>query len=120
MVSLRSLVFSEYRRDNEITHDSLAILWDKENPETIKRYLTEARSLNLQEDKKISKISLDAIEPMVVDAVNKAPNTSNIKLALDFIRLKQSTEGLQDDIDIEHYLKKVEAITGCQGEVDND
>ena len=120
MVSLRSQVFDLYDHNNEITHSSLCDMFVKAKSDVLSVYLSEAKSpMRKIKDKPIKKINLDQIESRIIAIVNKSPNAQNMKLALDFIRLKQSTEGLQDDIDIEQYLKKVEAITSCQVEVDN-
>ena len=121
MVSLRSQVFSAYDISNEITHAGLCSLFVNEKPEVLATYLSEARSpIRKIKEKPIEKINLDQIESRIIAIVNKSPNAQNMKLALDFIRLKQSTEGLQDDIDIEQYLVKTLAIIDCQEEVDND
>ena len=121
MVSLRPQVFLAYDINNEISHKSLCDKFPNANEKTLLGYLSEARSpTRARRENNLKHIDLDAIESRIVAIINKSPNAQNMKLALDFIRLKQSTEGLQDDIDIEQYLKKVEAITGCQGEVDKN
>ena len=114
-------MFSAYDISNEITHAGLCSLFVNEKPEVLATYLSEARSpIRKIKEKPIEKINLDQIESRIIAIVNKSPNAQNMKLALDFIRLKQSTEGLQDDIDIEQYLVKTLAIIDCQEEVDND
>lgn len=120
MVSLTSQVRLAYDNDNDITLLDLKNIFPKENEKSLSNRLRELQNKTDNPDIIIGKVNLDGIEPLILKALNKTPNGFNIKLALDFIRLKQSTEGLQDDIDIEQYLKKVEAITGCQDKVDKN
>lgn len=108
MKSLRSQVFAQYDAFNEITHETLCHMFPNANIQVLRQYLSEARNYKRQINiTNMKHVNLDAIEPLIIKALNKSPNSQNIKLALDFIRLKQSTEGLEDDIDIDQYLIKL-------------
>ena len=107
-MSARSITYNLVENNNEITDAEILNVMDQYVPETILRYARDARKEILAKDNKISKhIQLDTIEPLIIKQLNMNPNTNNIKLALDFIRLKQSTEGLEDEIDINKYLIKL-------------
>jgi len=118
-MALRPQVIQEYDINNEITHRMLCDMFPNANEKTLLGYLSEARNPNRKiRDQPVKKIDLDQIESRIIAIINKQPSAANMKLALDFIRLKQSTEGLQDEIDIEQYLVKTLAIIKCQDKVD--
>ena len=101
-------MFELYDQNNEILHEDLCSLFVNADEKTLLEYLSKARNYKRQiTNTNVKHVNLDAIEPLIIRQLNKLPNTLNIKLALDFIRLKQSTEGLEDDIDIEQYLIKL-------------
>ena len=110
-VSLRKTIFELYRQNNEITHADLCQNFGSANPKTLMDYLSEARRLIKDEEKKLSNVSIESLEPIILNLINKNPNTHNVKLALDLIKIKQSNKGMEDDLDIEAFIKKVELIT---------
>ena len=93
------------RQNNDITPAEIALQLDLAGTDTVGRYLREARSRKLETDKKLSNVSIETLEPIILDLINKNPNTHNVKLALDLIKIKQSSAGMEDDIDIEAFIK---------------
>ena len=56
---------------------------------------------------KFTKITESEIEKIIIKKLNANLDNKNIRLAIDFLKLKRADSGLDDDLDIEKYLKKV-------------
>ena len=119
-VSLRKTIFELYRQNNEITHAELCQNFGSANPKTLMDYLSEARKIFRDEKEKLSNVSIESLEPIILNLINKNPNTHNVKLALDLIKIKQSSAGMEDDIDISKFIIKVDSIVKAEFHEDNN
>ena len=92
-------------------------MFENDNKKTIQDYASKIRrELKIKKDN-IDRISIETIEPIIIDLINKNPNTHNIKLAMDLIKAKIADRGMQDDIDIDKFVKK--ALTTIRSQEDD-
>jgi len=57
----------------------------------------------------LKKLSEDEIEFVIIEKLNKSLDNANIRLAIDFMKIKKSFSDLDQDLDIEQFIKRVNA-----------
>jgi len=57
----------------------------------------------------LSKLSEEELEILIIEKLNKSLDNANIRLAIDFMKIKKTFNDLDQDLDIEKFLKKVNA-----------
>lgn len=113
MVSLRASVIALYKENNKITINDLKKIFVDADEKTLGEYLSVVRKTldgfvdDKNKIKNFSKITESEIEKVIIEKLNQSLDNANIRLAIDFLKIKRSEAGLDDDLDIEKYLKKL-------------
>ena len=110
MTSVQTSVIALYRKNPLITVDDLKKIFSNSADSYLRSALSTARKGFTEfskNDKNFEKITEDEIEKVIIERLNKSLDNSNIRLAIDFLKIKRSESGLEDELDIEQYLKKV-------------
>ena len=83
------------------------------NEKTVREYLSIARRTNplvvgeVIKPKVFTKITEEEIEKLIIKRLNANCDNANIRLAIEYLKLKRAESGLEDDLDINLYIKKV-------------
>lgn len=112
MVSCQTAVLALYGQNNEISLDELRKKLPKYKDSTLSNALSVARNsvLGTIEKKTVfTKVTEAEIEKVIIKKLNKSLDNTNIRLAIDFLKIKRADSGLDEDLDIEKYLKKFES-----------
>ena len=112
MVSIQSSVIALYRENRELTLFNLKELFPKAASSSLSNALSVARSAfrgYAGEYKIFTKITEEEIEKLIINKLNKSSDNSNVRLAIDFLKIKQGSSGLEVDLDIKKFLKKVKS-----------
>lgn len=110
MVSVMSAVLALYGENKEISIADLRLKFPKSALSTLNGALSVARNagrVDSNPKKTFTKLTEEEIEKVIVKKLNKSADNANIRLAIEFLKIKRSHDGLDDDIDIEKYLKLV-------------
>ena len=122
-MGLYDTIYKIIEENNEISNISLYKTFPDINRKTIMNRAREVR-LNLgiekpydpkiktPDDKKI--ITLQLLEPIIYKKIMHNPTNQDLKLAVDIIKIKAMEQGMQDDIDIDKFVKK--ALTKLQSQ----
>jgi len=112
MVSIQSTVIALYRENNRLSVSDLRNIFPKAADSTLNGALSVARNAFLGDPKKekvFTKITEEVIEQIIVDKLNgKLRDVANgdVKLAVDFLKLKRTDAGLENKLDPEKFLKR--------------
>ena len=115
MASLKASIVALYRLNNKLTVSDLEQTYPDANPKTIANCLSMARKYAGPGDeppKIFTKVTEEEIEKVIVDKLNGikcSVNNADINLAINFLKIKRSGSGLEDELDIEKYIKRVVA-----------
>ena len=118
MTSLYNSIYNILLQDNNISNADLIAMFTNEDPQVIRVRASEARKALRNITEGISNITIESIEPIIIKLINKNPNTNNIKLAMDLIKAKIADRGMDDDIDIDRFVKK--ALTTIRSQDKDD
>jgi len=81
------------------------------NDETVRKYLIEFRREYGEKGKDIPEyISVKKLEKELAKQLEINPSSTTIKACIDFLKLKQMTDGQDDEIDIDQFIKKGEDL----------
>ena len=103
-------VLALYKQNNELSLEELRLKFPKSKDSTLSNSLSVARNAggSLVENKTIfTKVTEAEIEKVIIAKLNKSIDNANIRLAIDFLKIKRADAGLDDDLDIEAYIKKM-------------
>lgn len=59
-------------------------------------------------------VTLEILEPIVYRKIKGNPTNQDLKLAVELLKIKAQDKGLQDDLDIDKYVKKALTSLGSQ------
>lgn len=110
MVSIREAVESVYKKNKKIDVDYLKKEFPNTNPKSLSNALSMARRLfpdTEGEPKPFTKITEEVTEQVILKLLNKGIDKVNVRMMIDFLKIKQKDSGLDDDLDVSKYLKKV-------------
>lgn len=108
MGSIRQEVEDFYMLDKSIGIADLRNKFPHRNEGSLSTALTKARikfPFKASDKLKITKIDEKAMEQIVIELLNQRQDSTNIKIAVDFLKIKRMSTGLDEDIDIEKFLK---------------
>ncbi len=110
MTTIRERVFTLWRENQDISVADLRLHLPKANSQTLSDYLSEAR----KGKSKVTKITEQEIEKAILSLANKSVVAKKdmiiVKMMIDFLKIKRADSGLEDDLDISKYLKKVDKL----------
>lgn len=117
MVSIRASVVALYKENKNLTAPDLVKLFPKANIKTLRNALSMAKTFVQNEDKpQIKVISEENVEAVVLEMFNSNRTAQNVRLMMDFLKVKQQAGGLNNDLDVDKYFKNVEKLyeESCQ------
>lgn len=106
--SAKSKAREFFRMNPQITIEELLILLDDEVlGTTVEKYLIEFRK-TMGKDRGLcpDTISMSKLEKELAVQLERNPNSSVIKSCIDFLKLKQMSDELGQEIDMEQFIKK--------------
>ena len=107
MTSVVTAVVALYKQNKHIVLADLRTSFPKVGNSTLSNALSIARKLgpvDSDDETVFTKLTEEEIEKVIVKKLNKSADNANIRLAIEFLKIKRSHDGLDDDIDISKYL----------------
>ena len=111
MVGIYVTVNEIYKENTKITFSELRDKFPNYKASTLKSALSTARRYSKDLSNKstiITQITEEEIERIIIEKLNKTYDNANIRLAIDFLKIKQADSGLDNDLDIEQFIKMVQ------------
>ena len=110
MVSIQSTVIALYKENKEISLDDLREMFPNYKDSTLSNALSVARNsiLGTIDDKIIfTKIDEEEVEKVILSLLNKRVDTANVRLMVDFLKIKRMSSDMDVDLDVSKFLKRV-------------
>jgi len=107
MPSLQSQVTEELKNDNNLTLSDTYALFSDHSPDYIKVCYYRAKKNRTKTDTRDTKhISMEQMEKLIMQRLKHKPTLPELKLAVDFLKIKQQDHSELEEIDLEQFYKK--------------
>ena len=106
--TLKKRIKEMFEADPELSIYDLEKKFPDRNFEYLRRCLSNIKKeeRGLGKPKKITKITMEILEPLIARRLEHNPNNADLKLAVEVLKIKQQDTGLMQDIDLEKFYKK--------------
>lgn len=106
MITIRERVLSLWQEDQEISVAELRLHLPEVTSQTLSNYLSQARKTRVP----YRVITEAETEKAILTRLNKKVDNVTVRMMIDFLKIKRADSGLEDDLDISKYLKKVDKL----------
>ena len=107
MASLQSLVTEQLKINNNLTLKELQAIFPDRPINTIRSCYRRSK-VNATKDASgaSNKITMEKMENMIMSRLNKKPSLPDLKLAVDFLKIKSQDHSELQEIDLDIFYKK--------------
>ena len=104
--SLRRQVFDLYLQNKDIQISDIRLTYPLEKPEVLSNYLYEARKEFPKSLDKLLNLSEESLRDYLIELLNKDRSPANIRLWMEYLKLTNSSAGMDTDLDFNKFLKE--------------
>lgn len=105
MPSIQAQVTEELKKDNNLTCKDIQAIFPDIPENTIKSCYRRATK-NATKSATDAHITMDQMEKLIVSRLRRKPTLPDLKLAVDFLKIKQQDHSELEEIDLDKFYKK--------------